>query len=109
MRSVPMRMEMKEGINQSYIVDDTYNNDLGGLELSLQWVRTQEIQVRNPLTTDVGYIGLTYDIAKSKKKKKEIAIQENKQTGCVGAHREGRGGGRRDLCFRAVPFFFSIL
>lgn len=41
LRSVPMRMEMKEGINQSYIVDDTYNNDLGGLELSLQFLAHQ--------------------------------------------------------------------
>ena len=36
-----MRMEMKEGINQSYIVDDTYNNDLGGMELSLQFLAHQ--------------------------------------------------------------------
>ena len=41
LRSVPMRMEMKEGINQSYIVDDTYNNDLGGMELSLQFLAHQ--------------------------------------------------------------------
>ena len=41
LRSVPMRMEMKEGINQSYIIDDTYNNDLGGLELSLQFLSHQ--------------------------------------------------------------------
>jgi Alr-MurF fusion protein len=41
LRSVPMRMEMKEGINQSYIIDDTYNNDLGGLELSLQFLAHQ--------------------------------------------------------------------
>lgn len=41
LRSIPMRMEMKEGINQSYLVDDTYNNDLGGLELSLQFLAHQ--------------------------------------------------------------------
>jgi alanine racemase len=41
LRSVPMRMEMKEGINQSYLIDDTYNNDLGGLELSLQFLTHQ--------------------------------------------------------------------
>jgi alanine racemase len=42
LRSVPMRMEMKEAINQSYLVDDTYNNDLGGLELSLQFLTHQQ-------------------------------------------------------------------
>ena len=41
LRSVPMRMEMKECINQSYLIDDTYNNDLGGLELSLQFLSHQ--------------------------------------------------------------------
>lgn len=41
LRSVPMRMEMKEGINQSYLIDDTYNNDLGGLEISLQFLTHQ--------------------------------------------------------------------
>src|SRR5688572_25115447 len=41
LRSVPMRMEMKEGINQTYIIDDTYNNDLGGMELSLQFLAHQ--------------------------------------------------------------------
>lgn len=41
LRSVPMRMEMKEGINQSYLIDDTYNNDLAGLELSLQFLAHQ--------------------------------------------------------------------
>jgi hypothetical protein len=39
------------------------------LELSLQWVRTQEIQVVRPVTSDVAYVGLTYDIRKAKKKK----------------------------------------
>lgn len=41
------------------------------LELSLQWVHTQEVQVSDPVTSDVAYIGLTYDIQKSKKKEKE--------------------------------------
>jgi alanine racemase len=29
LRGVPMRMELKEGMYQSQIIDDTYNNDLG--------------------------------------------------------------------------------
>lgn len=45
------------------------------LEMSLQWVRTQEIQVSNPTTTDVVYIGLTYDWQKAKKKKKKSEPQ----------------------------------
>ncbi|MBL0741700.1 bifunctional UDP-N-acetylmuramoyl-tripeptide:D-alanyl-D-alanine ligase/alanine racemase [Chryseolinea lacunae] len=41
LRGVPMRMELKEGIHQSQIVDDTYNNDLGGLEIALQFLTHQ--------------------------------------------------------------------
>jgi alanine racemase len=41
LRTVPMRLELKEGINHCLIVDDTYNNDLGGLEISLQFLSHQ--------------------------------------------------------------------
>lgn len=41
LRGVPMRMELKEGIYQSQIIDDTYNNDLGGLEIALQFLAHQ--------------------------------------------------------------------
>lgn len=41
LRSVPMRLELKEGINRSQVIDDTYNNDLGGLQISLDFLRNQ--------------------------------------------------------------------
>jgi alanine racemase len=41
LRSIPMRMELKEGINQCQVIDDTYNNDLGGLEIALQFLNHQ--------------------------------------------------------------------
>lgn len=41
LRSVPMRMELKEGVNQCQVIDDTYNNDLGGLEIALQFLSHQ--------------------------------------------------------------------
>ncbi|HMG94554.1 MAG TPA: bifunctional UDP-N-acetylmuramoyl-tripeptide:D-alanyl-D-alanine ligase/alanine racemase [Chryseolinea sp.] len=41
LRSIPMRMEVKEGINQCQVIDDTYNNDLGGLEIALQFLSHQ--------------------------------------------------------------------
>lgn len=41
LRSVPMRLELKEGINQCQVIDDTYNNDLAGLEMSLQFLSHQ--------------------------------------------------------------------
>jgi alanine racemase len=42
LRSVPMRLELKEGINQSQVVDDTYNNDLAGLQISLEFLSNQK-------------------------------------------------------------------
>jgi Alr-MurF fusion protein len=41
LRSVPMRLELKEGINQTQLIDDTYNNDLGGLQISLDLLINQ--------------------------------------------------------------------
>ena len=41
LRSVPMRLELKEGINQCQIIDDSYNNDLGGLQISLDFLSNQ--------------------------------------------------------------------
>jgi alanine racemase len=41
LKAIPMRMELKEGIGQCQIVDDTYNNDLGGLEIALQFLQHQ--------------------------------------------------------------------
>jgi Alr-MurF fusion protein len=40
--SVPMRLELKEGINQSQIIDDTYNNDLAGLQISIDFLSNQQ-------------------------------------------------------------------
>ena len=41
LQSVPMRLELKEGINQSQLIDDTYNNDLAGLQISLEFLANQ--------------------------------------------------------------------
>lgn len=41
LRAVPMRLELKEGINRCQVIDDTYNNDLGGLDISLQFLLHQ--------------------------------------------------------------------
>lgn len=41
LRSVRMRLELKEGVNHSQLVDDTYNNDLAGLQISLDFLDHQ--------------------------------------------------------------------
>lgn len=42
LQSVPMRLELKEGINQCQIIDDSYNNDLMGLRISLDFLLNQK-------------------------------------------------------------------
>ncbi|HYC84562.1 MAG TPA: bifunctional UDP-N-acetylmuramoyl-tripeptide:D-alanyl-D-alanine ligase/alanine racemase [Chryseosolibacter sp.] len=41
LRSVPMRLELKQGVNQCQLIDDTYNNDLAGLQISLDFLANQ--------------------------------------------------------------------
>lgn len=38
---VPMRLELKRGMNDTYILDDTYNNDLAGLRIALNYQQQQ--------------------------------------------------------------------
>ena len=42
LRPVAMRLELKEGINHCYIIDDTYNNDVQGLTMALDFLGQQE-------------------------------------------------------------------
>jgi Alr-MurF fusion protein len=49
LRKVPMRLELKEGVNQCQIIDDTYNNDLAGLEISLQFLSHQQQKKKKSL------------------------------------------------------------
>ena len=42
LRPVSMRLELKEGINRCYIIDDTYNNDFQGVTMALHFLSQQE-------------------------------------------------------------------
>ena len=39
--AVKMRLELKQAVGQSYLIDDTYNNDLSGLEIALDFLSRQ--------------------------------------------------------------------
>lgn len=41
LRSLAMRLELKQGIYDNYLIDDTYNNDLGGLQMALSFMNQQ--------------------------------------------------------------------
>jgi Alr-MurF fusion protein len=62
LRHVPMRLEVKEGINQCQLIDDTYNNDLGGLQISLDFLNHQHQKTKKAvILSDVLQSGLTDD------------------------------------------------
>ena len=42
LHKVAMRLELKQGVNHSYIIDDTYNNDLAGLQVALDFMQQQK-------------------------------------------------------------------
>ncbi|GAB4036332.1 bifunctional UDP-N-acetylmuramoyl-tripeptide:D-alanyl-D-alanine ligase/alanine racemase [Spirosoma gilvum] len=46
LRPVSMRLEQKEGINNSILIDDSYNNDVAGLQLALQYLNQQSTRTR---------------------------------------------------------------
>ncbi|MDB5239969.1 MAG: bifunctional UDP-N-acetylmuramoyl-tripeptide:D-alanyl-D-alanine ligase/alanine racemase [Spirosoma sp.] len=41
LRPVSMRLELKEGINNCVLIDDSYNNDVAGLQLALRFLNQQ--------------------------------------------------------------------
>ncbi|MBC3785668.1 bifunctional UDP-N-acetylmuramoyl-tripeptide:D-alanyl-D-alanine ligase/alanine racemase [Spirosoma utsteinense] len=41
LRPVSMRLELKEGINNCILIDDSYNNDVAGLQLALRFLNQQ--------------------------------------------------------------------
>lgn len=62
LRSVPMRMELKEGINQCQIIDDSYNNDILGLRISLDFLLHQKQKKKKRLIlSDILQSGLPAD------------------------------------------------
>jgi Alr-MurF fusion protein len=60
LRAVPMRLELKEGINHCQIIDDTYNNDLAGLQVSLDFLAHQHQKaVKRVILSDIHESGLS--------------------------------------------------
>jgi Alr-MurF fusion protein len=59
LQPVSMRLEMKEGINGCYLIDDTYNNDLAGLTMSLDFLNLQrQRDTKTLILSDVLETGL---------------------------------------------------
>lgn len=62
LRAVPMRLELKEGVNQCQIIDDSYNNDLNGLQIGLDFLTHQHQKKKKRLIlSDILQSGLNED------------------------------------------------
>lgn len=60
LRSIPMRLELKEGINNCEIIDDSYNNDLMGLRISLDFLLNQkQKKKKRVILSDIQQSGLS--------------------------------------------------
>ncbi len=55
---VKMRLELKPGINRCQIINDTYNNDLAGLEVALNFLSQQSSLERTLILSDILQSGL---------------------------------------------------
>ncbi|HRI77997.1 MAG TPA: bifunctional UDP-N-acetylmuramoyl-tripeptide:D-alanyl-D-alanine ligase/alanine racemase [Cyclobacteriaceae bacterium] len=58
LRSVPMRLELKQGINRCILIDDTYNNDLAGLQISVSFLKNQQKGRKTLILSDILQSGL---------------------------------------------------
>lgn len=62
LQSVAMRLELKQGINHCQLIDDTYNNDLAGLRISLDFLASQQKKKKTLILSDVLQSGLPDEI-----------------------------------------------
>jgi alanine racemase len=58
LHTVPMRLELKQGILRSLLIDDSYNNDLAGLKISLDFLRNQQKGKKVVILSDILQTGL---------------------------------------------------
>ncbi|MEJ2003568.1 MAG: Mur ligase family protein, partial [Cyclobacteriaceae bacterium] len=59
LHAMRMRLELKRGINGCYLIDDTYNNDLAGLRIALDFLTSQPGAMKKTLiVSDVLQSGL---------------------------------------------------
>jgi alanine racemase len=62
LKTVPMRLELKQGINHCQIIDDTYNNDLGGLQISLNFLSGLKKEKKGLILSDILQSGLKEEV-----------------------------------------------
>lgn len=61
-RPIPMRLELKAGRNGCQLINDTYNNDLAGLKISLDFLKSiQQVTHKRLILSNIFQSGLTQE------------------------------------------------
>jgi alanine racemase len=60
--AVPMRLELKSGVNGCQLIDDAYNNDMGGVRVSLDFLANQQKSKRSIIISDLLQTGQSPDM-----------------------------------------------
>jgi alanine racemase len=58
LKTVPMRLELKQGINNCQLIDDSYNNDLAGFHIGLNFLLGSSKKKRAVILSDIFQSGL---------------------------------------------------
>lgn len=58
LKVIPMRLEMKQGVNQCLLIDDSYNNDLAGLQIAIDFLSAQQKKKKTLILSDILQSGL---------------------------------------------------
>ncbi|EMR02145.1 bifunctional UDP-N-acetylmuramoyl-tripeptide:D-alanyl-D-alanine ligase/alanine racemase [Cesiribacter andamanensis] len=92
-----MRLELKQGVNGSYLLDDAYNNDLAGLQVALEFLQQQKhLRKKTVILSDLLQSGLAEGELYTR-------VAELLQM-----HQVGRLIGVGPAISRAAPLFASI-
>lgn len=75
LKTIPMRLELKQGINNCQIIDDSYNNDLGGLRISLDFLAGIQKKKKTIILSDILQSGI--DDQELTKKIKELILKSD--------------------------------
>jgi alanine racemase len=61
LRPISMRMQVRQGINHCLVIDDSYNNDLAGLRLGLDFLEGQLHAKKSLILSEILQTGLSQD------------------------------------------------
>jgi Alr-MurF fusion protein len=102
LHSVAMRLELKEGINSCYLIDDSYNNDLAGLNIALNFLDQQKhARSKTVILSDVLESGMP---EKELYKKIAALLREKEISRLIGI---GNVIGRNKEFFGMENFFYN--